>query len=82
MLPPEVVAQQAGGAKAPAGPSVADEKAWHGTAMALPWHHGVFKSPEPQAALKEAGLYFQQGSGPDLNKLDDAWIGASDAERV
>jgi hypothetical protein len=27
-----------------------------------------------QAALKEAGLYFAQGSGPDLNKLDDAWI--------
>lgn len=42
-----------GGAKAPAGPSVADEK----------------------AALKEKGLYFQQGSGPDLGQLEDAWIG-------
>ncbi|CAL1134977.1 unnamed protein product [Cladocopium goreaui] len=29
---------------------------------------------DEKAALKEAGLYFAQGSGPDLNKLDDAWI--------
>lgn len=52
MLPPEIAQMAASGVKAPAGPSVADEK----------------------AALKEKGLYFQQGSGPDLNALDDAYI--------
>ena len=56
LLPPEIAQQAAGGAKAPAGPSVADEK----------------------AALKEKGLYFSQGSGPDLNQLDDAWLSSSD----
>lgn len=76
MLPPEIAQMAASGVKAPAGPSVADEKAqaqlFLGTFHVELTQH--FLSCFGEAALKEKGLYFQQGSGPDLNALDDAYI--------